>query len=127
MGRSQRIKGRAGEQEVARMLRDEGFDCSRNLQQWANGGHDVLLDGVALEVKRAKERSIGSWWRQCCDQASSGLIPVLMYRLDRQHWRVVVPLEWVNDDLVSDWRELTYTAEISFNGFVLLYREKVCE
>lgn len=109
------------------MLRDEGFDCSRNLQQWANGGHDVLLDGVALEVKRTKEKSLRVWWKQCIEQAREELVPVLMYRLDRQQWRVVVPLEWVNSDLVSDWSDLTYTAELSFDGFVQIYRERVCE
>jgi len=52
---SQRKKGKAGELEIARLLRDHlGADITRNLLQARQGGADLLgVPGWAIEVKRA--------------------------------------------------------------------------
>ena len=85
-----RNKGRAGEQEVARTLRDElGLEVTRNWQQQAaQGGTDIVgVPGWAIEVKRAKQWS-NEWWTQAAAQAArTGEKPVLIYRLDRKPWR----------------------------------------
>ena len=90
MGSLSRNKGRAGEQEIVNILKNElGVPAVRNYaQQAATGGVDILgVDGWAIEVKRAKEFSNG-WWTQTAEQAASvGLNPVLLYRLDRRKWR----------------------------------------
>jgi Holliday junction resolvase len=85
-----RTKGRAGEQEIARTLRDElGLEVTRNWQQQAaQGGVDIVgVPGWAIEVKRAKQWS-NDWWTQATAQAvRTGENPVLLYRLDRKPWR----------------------------------------
>ena len=85
-----RNKGRAGEQEVARILRDElGIAVTRNWQQQAaEGGADIVgVPGWSIEVKRAKVWSNG-WWTQAAAQAArTGDKPVLIFRLDRKPWR----------------------------------------
>lgn len=55
MGTMQRRKGKAGELELARLLREHlGADVTRNLEQSRRGGADLLgLPGWAVEVKRA--------------------------------------------------------------------------
>ena len=88
-----RTKGRAGEQEVARILRSElNIDITRNWQMQAAGGKcrtDLLgVEGWAIEVKRAKKWS-NDWWTQSANQASViNEKPVLIYKLDYRPWRV---------------------------------------
>ena len=73
-----RRKGRAGEQELARLLRDElGEKIFRNWQaQAAEGGADLAgLAGFAIEVKRhasATFADLERWWQQACYQARPG-------------------------------------------------------
>ena len=92
MGSLSRNKGRSGEQEIVRILKDElglGIAVTRNYAQQAHtGGVDVLgVPGWAIEVKRAKQFSEG-WWTQTAEQAARvGDQPVLLYRLDRKRWR----------------------------------------
>lgn len=90
-----RTKGAAGEREVARILQDQlGIELTRNLDQTRDGGYDLLgLPGWAIEVKRYKtagkaERQ--AWWKQAVEQAGEDLQPVVIYRLDRQGWRVMM-------------------------------------
>lgn len=94
----QRRKGKAGELELARLLREHlGADVARNLEQSRQGGADLLgLPGWAVEVKRAAQARLSEWWLQTCQQAeSTGQRPALFYRLDRQPWRCVVALRHV--------------------------------
>ena len=92
-----RTKGRAGEQEVCRILRDElGIEVHRNWQEQAfHGGVDILgIEGWAIEVKRAKEYR-NDWWIQAAQQGIKKAFrtknpdekAVLIYRLDRQDWK----------------------------------------
>lgn len=87
MSNSQRKKGKAGELEIARLLRDHlGADITRNLLQARQGGADLLgVPGWAIEVKRAARPRLSEWWQQTCSQAqATGQRPALFYRLDRQ-------------------------------------------
>lgn len=115
-----RNKGKRAEQEIVNLLKDAGFDVSRNLDQTRDGGYDILgIDDIALEVKRAKKPLVNKWWEQTVKQAGDKF-PVLAYRLDNQKWKVVVTcdflemhmpqtikvtLEW--DDFIYFLRELT--------------------
>jgi hypothetical protein len=54
------------------------------------------LPGWAVEVKRHASAPLamvaGSWWYQACEQAQAAkLLPLLLYRADRQPWRCVWP------------------------------------
>ena len=117
-----RRKGRAGEQELARLLRDElGAAITRNWQQQAAvGGQDLLgLDGYAVEVKRyatATFADLERWWRQAVAQAPRGAVPVLAWRCDRCPWRFLVP---------GDARQSFAMAhEMSLAAFVQLVRRR---
>ena len=94
----QRRKGKAGELELARLLREHlGANVARNLEQTRQGGADLLgLPGWAVEVKRAARARLSDWWLQTCSQAeASGQRPALCYRLDRHPWRVSIALRHV--------------------------------
>ena len=115
-----RRKGRAGEQELARLLRDElGEKIFRNWQaQAAEGGADLAgLAGFAIEVKRhasATFADLERWWQQACYQARPGKVPVLAWRCDRQPWRFLIP---------GDARRTFALAhEVSLVAFVKLVR-----
>jgi len=108
-----RTKGRAGEQEVSRILRDElGIEVCRNWQQQAaQGGVDIIgVPGWAIEVKRAK-KWLHNWWLQAAEQAArTGEKPVLLFRLDRKPWRarccacsVGLPLHFQLEMDLMDW------------------------
>jgi Holliday junction resolvase len=126
MSAMQRRKGRAAEQELARLLREHlGADIARNLQQSAVGGHDLIgVAGFALEAKRCERLALGSWWRQACDQAArAGLIPALAYRQSRQPWRFVVPLAI----LLGEPIDIKAIATLGLPEFVTVVRRLAAE
>ena len=124
MGASQRRKGGEGERELVRHLRDLlGEDVARNLDQPRAGGGDVLLMAWSVEVKRAKQASLGPWWAQAVSQAEGvGRWPALAYRLDRQPWRVRVPLLALTD-AAGPVEALEWTVELSLAAFGAVVRE----
>ncbi|MBF0188611.1 MAG: hypothetical protein HQL50_11875 [Magnetococcales bacterium] len=127
-GRSARRKGRAGEQELARLLREHlGVEISRNLKQSRDGGHDLTgLDGVAIEVKRQTRLKLPAWWRQTLEQAEqTGRVPVLAYRQDRQPWRFVVALRDLMDGCQAQPNALEMTATLPLEAFCLWMRERM--
>lgn len=103
-----RQKGAGGEREVAKILNGiivevatamayppeqvEAFQRSvqRNQNQTAVGGCDLTnVFGMAVEVKRQEQLSIGTWWKQCVAAAERNQeLPVLIYRQNRKPWRV---------------------------------------
>lgn len=103
MGAMQKRKGAVGEREAIKVLTAwltpvADMTFSRNHSQVASGGYDVLgLDWLAIEVKRHETENLGAWWRQTVANASveTGQLPFLMYRRNRQPWRVKT-LIWAN-------------------------------
>lgn len=109
-------KGKQGERDVANMLRHEiyllmhrhqyGPDTmvalnnvvQRNQNQSAEGGGDITLFGLCIEVKRCETLAVEQWWRQAeASAARNGDVPVLIYRQNNKAWHVVmmgeVPLD----------------------------------
>lgn len=124
MSASQRRKGKAGELELARLLRELlGVELTRNLMQSREGGGDLLgLSGWAIEVKRAARARLADWWEQTCQQAeTAGCRPALAYRLDRQPWRVVVALRHVATGF--EHAPLALRLETDVEVFAALVRE----
>lgn len=132
MSAMQRTKGRAGEQQVARLLRDHlNINVGRNWQaQSATRRKSDLtgLPGWSVEVKRASEFR-RDWWDQAIEQADNeGQTPALVYRLDGQgrglpeeeKWRVILPLNAIcNEDV-----DLEHTAEITLAAWMQIIRER---
>jgi hypothetical protein len=123
-----RAKGKAGELEVVHILREElGLEATRNLDQWRDGGSDILgLDGWAIEVKRAKTPKLSEWWNQSVRQAGTTKFPALWYRLDRKYWRVVIPLHSITRDFGLNL-DLEWTVELSPEAFCAIAREHLAE
>lgn len=122
----QRRKGKVGELELVRLLRELlGANVARNLEQSRQGGADLLgLPGWAVEVKRAARARLAEWWLQACTQAEvTGLRPALCYRLDRQPWRVVVALRHVATGF--DHAPMDLRIETDLDCFAALVRESL--
>ena len=125
MSAMQRRKGQAAERELCKLIRDElGDAVARNLDQTRDGGGDIALRHMLIEVKHHAKPSIKSWWQQCVASAkAAGKLPVLAYKINRKGWRVRMPLPqaWATENV---WREhISYTMELDLNGFWLVCRE----
>ena len=126
MAKKSRDKGKAGEREFLNLLGDElGMRFSRNLNQADEGGADnTQLSGWVIEIKRYAKPSIATWWRQACSQVELGQWPVLAYRIDRQSWRVMVPMGAVHVGFTdSPYLDVEMGVTLSIKGFAAVVRE----
>ena len=84
-----RQKGARGEREIAKILRQRGYDARRGQQYCgANGDADVVgLDGVHIEVKRVEALNIDSAVSQATKDAREDEIPVVFHRKNNAHWK----------------------------------------
>ena len=92
-----KAKGKAGELEVAHILKDHGYDARRTAQYCGNTGDasDVIgIPGFHLEVKRAERMELYKWYAQAVnDSEKSGDTPVVIHRQSRKPWLVSLSLE----------------------------------
>jgi hypothetical protein len=137
-----RAKGAGAEREVADALNyraslaftNKGLPFSysdngaqRNQLQTAVGGCDLTNTwGLAIEVKRQEALSIGTWWAQCIASAArNGDDPVLIFRQNKQKWRVImngaVLLPPAPDDI--PWRMMR--VEVEWGPFLDYYQKRV--
>jgi len=122
-----RKKGSAAEREALKWFMTrfpELGDLSRNLEQTRNGGADCLcIDGIALEIKRQENLSIGSWWEQTKRQAlSTERFPVLMYRQNHKKWIFCIPASLITK---GSWGYITLSGATFEEWFTArLSREK---
>ena len=89
-------KGAVGEREVAKILRDHGFDARRTAQFCGNTGDaaDVIgLDGFHIEVKRAETTKIWDWIAQAERDHKAGMIPLVVFRKNGEKWKVCMDFE----------------------------------
>ena len=90
-----RRKGKDGELEVARILRDHGYDSRRGCQY--SGGPDspdvTGLPGYHIEVKRTNAFKMYDALAQSERDAREDEIPIVIHRPDRKDWVVVMRLE----------------------------------
>lgn len=95
MAINSKAKGKRGEIEIARMLREYGYDCRRGQQYCgANGDADVVgLPGLHLEIKRVEKLNVENALRQAEADAKAGEIPVVMHRANREEWKVTMRLD----------------------------------
>ena len=99
-----RAKGAGGERELAKKLREYGYDCRRGQQfSGANGDADVVgLPGIHIECKRVERLNLEDAMAQSRRDARDGEIPVVMHRKTRSPWMVTMTLEdWV--EIYREW------------------------
>lgn len=89
-----RQKGKRGELELAKMLRDYGFTEARRGVQYsgANGDADVIgIPGVHIECKRV-ERGLDLYkaMEQASRDAREGETPVVFHRKNGKLWLVTM-------------------------------------
>ena len=93
-----RQKGAAGERELAKVLRAEGYECRRGQQFCgANGDADVVgLPRVHIECKRVERLELYTALSQAKSDAREGEMPVVMHRKNNCEWVVIQPLgDWI--------------------------------
>lgn len=99
MAINSRAKGKAGELELAKILREKyGRDTRRGVQY--HGGPDspdvVGLPGIHIEVKRVETLNIDKAMQQAIKDSvrdESGAIPAVFHRKNREQWKVTLLLD----------------------------------
>lgn len=101
-----RQKGARAERELAKKLRDHGYECRRGQQySGANGDADVVgLDGVHIECKRVERLNLDDAVAQSVRDARKSETPVVMHRKNNCEWLVTMRLDdWI--ELYREWSE----------------------
>lgn len=95
MAINSRDKGRKGEQELARKLREYGYDCRRGQQYCGiQGNADIEgLPGIHIECKRVERLNLEDAMAQSKRDAREGEIPTVMHRKNNCEWLVTMRLE----------------------------------
>ncbi len=91
-----RNKGKAGEREVAKILRDHGWDDARRGQQFQGspGSPDVIgLPGFHIEVKRTEQCRLYEYMEQSASEAAEDEIPVVFHRQNNRRWVAIVDID----------------------------------
>lgn len=92
MGMKSKRKGRVGEAEVVKLLKDHGYNARRGQQYCgANGDADVVgLPGVHIEVKRTEAFRLWDAMEQAKGDARPGELPAVFHRKNGKRWVVVM-------------------------------------
>jgi Holliday junction resolvase len=88
-----RAKGKRGELELAKLLRNQGHLDARRGQQYcgSNGDADIIgVKGIHIECKRQNKVYDEMWVKQAEDDARKGEIPVVIYRRDGEQWKLII-------------------------------------
>ena len=104
LGKSARNKGKVGEREVVKILKEHGIKNARRTQQFSGkeGTADVEgLDGFHIEVKRQEKLAIEKWHQQACEDARDEETPIVVFRKSGQPWRIVMDFEEFLDRFFS--------------------------
>ncbi|MCI9081465.1 MAG: hypothetical protein HFI70_03925 [Lachnospiraceae bacterium] len=90
-----RNKGASGERELAKKLKEYGYDCRRGQQYCgANGDADVVgLPGVHIECKRVEKLNLYDAIKQSEKDAKEYEISTVFHRKNRHSWLVTMQLE----------------------------------
>lgn len=93
-----REKGAKGERELARKLKEYGYEARRGQQySGANGDADVIgLDGIHIECKRTETLRLYDALSQSKHDARENELPVVIHRKNNCEWVVIQPLDdWI--------------------------------
>ncbi|WP_425755113.1 putative PDDEXK endonuclease [Ihubacter sp. rT4E-8] len=90
-----RNKGKRGELELAKKLREYGYRC-RRAQQYcgANGDADVVgLPGLHIECKRVEKLNLYDAMAQAKRDTKPGEKPVVFWRRNNHKWLMVFEID----------------------------------
>lgn len=148
-GRASSRKGATGERDVLSAFRDvmrnveqdladAGFTfvarsefATRKRIERGTSNRDIgNIPIISIEVKRNEKLNVSAAWQQAVRQADGGLLPVLVYRFNREPWRVktwVALTHYNRSGAILDYAvaELPLTDFLSY--FSKLYREFLTE
>ena len=99
MGISSQRKGAAGERELAAILKEHGYDCSRGGSMSFGEVPDLSgLPGIHSEVKRVERLNVGEAMEQSIrdsERMNDG-VPALFHRRNRKPWLVTMRFDdWI--------------------------------
>lgn len=98
-------KGKRGELELVRKLKEHGFNTRRSVQYngKADEGEADLkgLDGIHIECKRVEKLNLYDAMAQASHDANDGELPTVFHRKNNCEWLVTMKL----DDWVKLYRE----------------------
>ena len=100
-----RQKGAAGERELAKKLREYGYECRRGQQYCGtNGDADVIgLPGIHIECKRVERLNIDDAMLQAIRDRREGEYPAVFHRKNNCKWLVTMQLnDWI--EIYREWR-----------------------
>lgn len=98
MGKFSRDKGKRGEEELVRFLRDAGWQNVRRTAQYCGNTGDaadiVGLPGIHVECKRVEHLNIDDALTQAKhDAAGSDKLPAVFHRKNNTRWKVTMDIE----------------------------------
>ena len=98
-------KGKRGELELAKKLREYGFDTRRGQQYSGLGGDDVIgLEGIHIECKRVERLNVYDAMEQAIKDAEWDELPAVFWRKNNKDWLVIMTLEdWI--EIYKGWLE----------------------
>lgn len=99
-----RTKGRTAERQVELAFQAAGFSTDRALGGRTQVAGDIVVEGVAVEVRRREKQSIEAWAAAHEAETPEHLTPVLVARTSRNPWRVTMRL----DDFLDLLREARF-------------------
>lgn len=93
-------KGAKGERELAKILKEYGYNCRRGQQYNGLEGEDVIgLDYIHIECKRVEKLNLYDAMEQAKKDSKEGQVPVVFHRKNNKKWLVTMELE-------DDWIEM---------------------
>lgn len=92
-------KGKVGELELSKVLREYGYDCRRTNQYCGNTGEasDVVgLPYIHIECKRVERLNLDDAIKQAERDAKSDELPAVFHRKNHHKWLVTMTLDdWI--------------------------------
>ena len=91
-----RRKGAVGEREIAKYLREHGFNEARRGQQFKGGADspDVVgLTGFHIEVKRVERLDLNAAMEQSIRDCRENETPIVVHRRNNDYWKVTMRLD----------------------------------
>ena len=118
-------KGKVGERELAKKLKEYGYDCRRGQQYNGIDGEDVVgLAGIHIECKRVERLQLTDAMLQSARDAKDKDVPVVMHRKDNEKWYVTMTLEnWI--EFYGSWLEDCYQNGVKQLADVEVSDEKI--